>query len=593
MSEENTNDIPILPENVIDLLKSDPLQLTKAEAEMVGSISNAKSKKEEIDNDNINPIGLYGDLSEEDYNYAIQEAKKQLIAKDAFNQEKNLEKDLLSVDNQNYCVVSWVGPTFKAKTKTYGFRIMGAFKTLEKAQKYAHNLHLVDSTYDIGVMEMYLWCLGYPDQSDIILKEDGQIDISAMESERDRRLNEFIISHKTKLEQDKQLFEVRKRAIRKSKITKEADENESLIKSVPEGVPTQEMQKLHEKEVEKWVDVKSNEQEDNDDDYDPTSKMLEFNTNSKIPNQEWAVVSFVGYTGNNQRIPICIKGVYASEEEAEKRITQLIHIDDTYDIVPMPLYKWVPCDPDLSNIKTKYKDKQLNDLVEQTEKQKEETLSFHQVRKKYVKIEQTEEIEQVSRSVTEYEYNLKPNKVRFQEKEEEKEEYIEENESGIKSNSFKQGEEDQGEIMSASSMLFEVIKDDSEDIRISAKNYHKYLNEHNDEEPPEEPEPEPEPEIKPMFKDQEEEIRELEIKIQNLMITEGLTENEARNIYRLKFDKREDKIHELDSEDLEPKPKPVIKATNFESMAETIDKLKKEGKTNAEIRKIMSEKSSE
>ena len=52
--------------------------------------------------------------------------------------------------------------------------------------------------------------------------------------------------------------------------------------------------------------------------------MLDFETGYKLPNQEWAVVSFVGYTGNNQRIPICIKGVYASEQEARERIQQLV-----------------------------------------------------------------------------------------------------------------------------------------------------------------------------------------------------------------------------------------------------------------------------
>ncbi len=39
----NGDDVPILP--VDDLLTTDPLQLTKAEAAMVGSISNAKSKQ--------------------------------------------------------------------------------------------------------------------------------------------------------------------------------------------------------------------------------------------------------------------------------------------------------------------------------------------------------------------------------------------------------------------------------------------------------------------------------------------------------------------------------------------------------------------
>lgn len=592
--QEDFDNIPILPnKEVIDLLKTDPLQLTKAEAVMVGSISNAKSKQEEIEQDQVQPIGLYEELSPEDYAAAMEEVRKQLIEKDAFNEIKNLEKDLLTVADQNFCVVSWVGPTFRAKTDICGFRIMGAFKTLEKAQKYAHRLHHSDPTYDIGVMEMYLWCLGYPDQSDVIIGPDGQMDIKAMEESRDRRLNEFIVKHKTQLEENKQLFEVRKRAIRKSKITKEGIEDGSSIKEVPQGVPTEEMKDIHEKEMEKWGFEKKTVEEE-DDDYDLDAKMLDFETNHKIPNQEWAVISFVGYTGTNQRIPICIKGVYASEEEAQNRIKQLIHVDDTYDIVPMPLYKWVPCDPDLSSLKTTFKDRQLNDLVEADEKQKEETLSFHQVRKKYVKSDGVENTnDNDGDNDQEFEYKLTPAKVTFQEPLEEKEE----NEEGAKNCSFKQGEEYHGEIMDATNALVEVVKYDSEDIRMSGRKYHQYLNENNDEEPPEEETFTinlTDKDIKqPMFKKVDDELKELEEKIQNLMAVEGLSEKEARDRFRLKFSRREEKSYQLDPEDLGPKVREKPKATDFESMAQTIEKLKKEGKTPAEIRKIMSEKSSD
>ena len=241
---------------VDDLLRSDPLKLTQVEAMMVHSISDAKSKQDEIENDTVQPVGLYEDLSQEDYDHAIKEAHKILTDRDAFNEEKNLEKALLTLPEQNYCVVNWVGPTFRAKTDVCGFRIMGAFKTLEKAQKYAQRLHSLDPTYDVGIMEMYLWCLGYPDQSDIIIGPDGEMDTKAMEVQRDHILNEFIIKHKTKLEETKQLFEVRKRAIRKSKITKEGSEEDAPIKEVPKGVPTEEMKEIHAKEAEKVARVK-------------------------------------------------------------------------------------------------------------------------------------------------------------------------------------------------------------------------------------------------------------------------------------------------------------------------------------------------
>ena len=444
---------------VIDLLKTDPKQLTSYETEMVNTISNAKIKQESVENDTIQPIGLHDDLNSQDYEIAMDEAKKELVKKDAYNIIKNLEKDLLTVTDQNYCVVSWVGPSFKAKTEIYGFRIMGALKTLDKARKYAQALHNIDSTYDIGIMEMYLWCFGFPSDSDTILFQSGSMDVRAMEKERDDALNRFIVNHKTQLEKDKQLFEMRKRAIRKSKITKEGNGEDALIKEVPQGVPTKEMQIIHEKETEKWVSgvsgvsgVSSKDEEDEEDDF-PLSNTLNSETGHKIPNQEWAVVSFVGYDGTNGRIPICIKGVYSSEEEANSRIKQLMHVDDTYDTVPMPLYKWVPCNPNLSSLKHVFKDSALNNLIETNEKQKEETLSFHQVRKKYEKPSE----------ITDNNYgkpHIKEDDVHIQEKE-----------------------------FSASNVLNDIIEHDSEEIRLKGKTLC--------EEPIEKIEPEPFEESEP------------------------------------------------------------------------------------------------
>lgn len=462
------------PNQVDDLLTSDPQKLTRVEAMMVHAISDAKSKKEEIENDTVQPIGLYGELSQEDYDFAIKEAHRILTERDDFNEIKNLEKDILTLPEQNYCVVNWVGPTFRAKTNVCGFRIMGAFKTLEKAQKYAQKLHNMDPTYDIGIMEMYLWCLGYPDQSDIILGPDGQMDTVAMEKERDRRLNEFIVKHKTQLEETKQIFEVRKRAIRKSKITKEGSEEDAPIKEVPKGVPTEEMKEIHAKEAEKWLgESAKKEQVDDDEDYDP-GHMLDYETRYKLPNQEWAVVSFVGYTGNNQRIPICIKGVYASEQEAKERIQQLIHVDNTYDIVPMPLYKWVPCDPDLTTIKQEYntysQGESLDNLVDTAEKQNQETLAFHQVRKKYVPAGKEDETSMPGDK--EFEYQLKPAQVSFadpvvQSAEEGTEE------QGRKDCAVKQGEESAGEITGATEALVEVEEQDSGNIWMRSKMFYE------------------------------------------------------------------------------------------------------------------------
>jgi len=560
VNDDNDN-IPILP------------SLTKAETEMVNTIANAK-KQEEIENDPVQPIGLYEELSPEDYAFAMDTAKQQLIAKDAFNQEKNLERDLLTREDQNFCVVNWVGPTFKAKTDICGFRIMGAFKTLEKAQKYAQNLHNADPTYDTGIMEMYLWCLGYPSSSDIILDSNGQIDISAMEKERDRVLNDFIVKHKTKLEESKQLFEIRKRAVKKSKLTKEGNSENAPIQEVPTGVPTEEMKMIHNKEAEKWVG-KIEKPTEIDENF-TFNKMLDFDTKFKIPNQEWAVISFVGYTGANNRIPICIKGIYPSEEDAINRINQLIEIDDTFDIVPMPLYKWVPCDPDLSTVKGIYKEKALNNLIETSEKQHEESLSFHQIRKKYEKPEPEPEPESTTESTGDdkYEYKIQPKKILFDQTESAPE--------------------------SASDALIDIVKYDTEDIRTRGKMYYEHLKNNNEVEPTDEEIAETftlnltDKDIKePMFKKQEEEIRQLEEKIKSLVTNEGISEQEARGRFRIKFEEQnnDNDNDTSDNTNVTNVPKPKPKAIDLESMSQMVDRLKKEGKSVAEIRKIMSEKS--
>jgi hypothetical protein len=560
-NENPVSEITILP-RVTDLLETSE-HLTRAETQIVSAITEGKRIKEDIQNDNVKPIGLYEDLSQEDYDFAIAEARKNLLERDDFNEIKNLEKDTLVVPDQNYCVVSWVGPTFKAKTDIGGFRIMGAFKTLEKAQKYAQRLNHVDPTYDIGVMEMNLWCLGYPDNSDIILGDNGEMDTVAMEAQRDHQLNEFIIKHKTQLEEAKQLFEVRKRAVRKSKITKEGNEEDAPLDSIPKGVPTQEMVDIHDKESEKWLgDNLIKHKEVEDDDYELDSKVLNFESTHKIPNQEYAIVSFIGYTGKNKRIPICIKGVYANEKEAEERIKKLMYIDDTYDIVPVPLYKWVPCDPDLSTVHQEFKNNRLNSLIEEDEKQKEETLSFHQVRKKYAKPD--------DKNLIENEYTLDKAKLTFIEPTKEVEE------------------------INARDALLTIEKIDSEDIRMKGRMYYENgeveiseveisedeiaktfsFNREND--------------TKPIFKDADDQLRELDNKIKNLIITEGITEIEARDRFRIKFDERKYQIDQDDVTISKQKQKLNSTVTDFEGMSEKIDRLKKEGHSSAEIRKIMS-----
>ena len=291
-------------------------------------------------------LGLFDDLDPLDKQNALDLAHEQLVASKSFDEDFNLALDAITVPGQQFCVVNWIGPTFKAKSEIYGMRIMGTYKTLDEAKSYATRVHQWQPSWDTGIMEMNLWCFGYP-----------SADYKSVQ-EVDKALNEFIIRHKTALEESKQLFEARKHALRKSTITKEVDAPPlTLTQSSYVLTPTLTPTLTH-------TDLPVLE--------------LEHDCSMKVPNQEYAVISYVGHTGNNSRIPICIKGIFPDVEKAEEHISKLMKIDPTYDIITAPLYQWIPCDPDISKLRQKHQNEKLNELLETEENEKLEALQLHQ-----------------------------------------------------------------------------------------------------------------------------------------------------------------------------------------------------------------------
>ena len=256
-------------------------------------------------------LGLYSELDPGVRVGALAKAKERLESANAYNALINLARDPITVPGQNFAVVCWVGPTFRAKTDIYGFRIMGAFDSLLNARKYALKAHKADPTYDIGVMQMNLWCLGFPMETDIVRDADGNVDENKMEENRDRALNEFIIRHKTNLYESEELFEARRLLVRESKITKEVDEKHALISEVPKGKPNEEMKQLHElhalnlktpEEIQEIVAKQAAEKaqlEKEEAEIENDLPELDHECKQRVPNQEYAAVSFVGHTGKN------------------------------------------------------------------------------------------------------------------------------------------------------------------------------------------------------------------------------------------------------------------------------------------------------
>ena len=89
------------------------------------------------------------------------------------------------VPGQNYALVSFVSPAGAQKSDTLGFRLYGAFDTVDEARAHAALVNSADSAFDVYVVEMRRWCAWHPDPMDVADKVYS-----------DKRLDEMIRAHR-------------------------------------------------------------------------------------------------------------------------------------------------------------------------------------------------------------------------------------------------------------------------------------------------------------------------------------------------------------------------------------------------------------
>ena len=522
--------------------------------ESFSSIAAAKRNKKNEDMVKVDPIGLNDSLSEEDMKTVRENARKNMEQMDAFNPEVNLAKDRIVMPNQEFCSVAYVGMPFKAKTKITGFRIQGAFKNLEEATEHSKMLKNADSTYDNGIMQMYHWCLGYPLSSDIVLSADGKPDMKASQEKMDNTLNEFIVNHKTKIEVSKEEFKLRNIAVRRSEMKVERPIEEAELKNIIEGDNTQKIKDAHNKTVAKWnkeEKMKNQEQEHEQEqettenkeeevpEVDPqlfenATSILNFECKIKVPGQEYAVVSFVDNQGKNRRIPICIKGVFETEKEANDHIEKLMHLDDTFDMVAVPMYKWIPSDPDTSFVKQKYTNDTLNNMLETEENQKEEAMNLHNAKVRHADLD----------GPINPNYKGKGSTLAVENIEEEEEEYT--------------------------------ATDALDDIRdINTKSFTTKVFEENGD-------------TIDKFKKFDRDLIELETQIRDLM-EKGHTEEEAKDMLRVKMEDQTIPEYEPTEEDIKLREAKQVKSISMEEKIKIVEQMKADGCTDDEIRAFMSQ----
>jgi hypothetical protein len=99
---------------------------------------------------------------------------------------------------QNYALISFVSPTSAQRSGVLGFRVYGAFETLEDARAHASRVNAADAAFDVYVVEMRKWCAWHPDPMDVEEKVYT-----------DKRLDEMIRAHRDAQEDAQRAYEER------------------------------------------------------------------------------------------------------------------------------------------------------------------------------------------------------------------------------------------------------------------------------------------------------------------------------------------------------------------------------------------------
>ena len=104
----------------------------------------------------------------------------------------------LEVPEQKYVLVSFVAPEARQVAGVSGFRVYGAFASLDEAKAHAERVNAVDPAFDVYVAEMYRWCAWHPDPQQIADKVHS-----------DRQLDEMLREHRAQQDAARVAFEQR------------------------------------------------------------------------------------------------------------------------------------------------------------------------------------------------------------------------------------------------------------------------------------------------------------------------------------------------------------------------------------------------
>lgn len=103
-----------------------------------------------------------------------------------------------------------------------------------------------------------------------------------------------------------------------------------------------------------------------------------------IPGQNYALINVVSPSSNqkNDTCGVKIKGVFATQEDAQNYAKKLNKMDPTFDIFLVELYKWLPIPPSIDDIQDqKYQDEKLNSIISEHKEEQLRAKEYFEFRK--------------------------------------------------------------------------------------------------------------------------------------------------------------------------------------------------------------------
>jgi hypothetical protein len=143
------------------------------------------------------------------------------------------------VEGQNYALISFVSPEGAQKADTLGFRIYGAFETVEAAREHAALVNASDAAFDVYVVEMRKWCAWHPDPMDVTEKVYT-----------DKRLDEMIRAHREAQDTAQRAYEERV-ALAVNQAAEKSDAHDGKEVEVQEEEPKEEQEEAQKEQKEK------------------------------------------------------------------------------------------------------------------------------------------------------------------------------------------------------------------------------------------------------------------------------------------------------------------------------------------------------